>query len=215
MRLIRLFPVEVKSKVKTLFVFALNMHYLCGLLRNASVMKETKSLYRHAAEWGVPFGICLSAISVSFIYCDKIQLLSYLCFALSLTLPFMTFRLQRQYFVRAYGFADFSALWMMGILAFIFGALIMSLVTYLVVHIARPGWLYEWAQWAIERGSASADRRINESLMTLKNIVDNNLLPRAIEVISLEFWFVSFIGSVLSAVMALVVKRIPVKHFPS
>ena len=208
----RVFFVKINnSKLKVQFVFALNMHYLCGLLCSTHEMKEVKSLYRRAAEYGVPFGIYLSIVSVSFVFIDKVPALSFMIFALLLALPFLTFCIQRQYFVKEYGFTQYSGLWMLGIMVFIFASLIMSLVTYVVVQLARPDWLYEWAQWLIAEGSRSVDSHIRESSLTLKNIVDNNLVPRAIEVVFLGFWFMSFLGSVLSAIMALVVRAIPVK----
>jgi hypothetical protein len=49
--------------------------------------------------------------------------------------------------------------------------------------------------------------RDSEMLQVIRRMVDENLLPRPIEVVFNAFWFIAFGGSILSAITALVAQR--------
>ena len=150
-------------------------------------MAETYiSLYRRAANDGVPMGIFMSVMAAALIYADRLPWLVVVVMAMLLMLPCMLYYFQRKMFVAEYGFTEYSGLWMLGILIMICASLITGLVTWAIFQFVRPGYFYE-----------------------ITRVVSGNMLPRPIEMVFSAFWLWSFVGSLLSAVVALVVKKVP------
>jgi len=80
-------------------------------------MAETYiSLYRRAANDGVPMGIFMSVMAAALIYADRLPWLVVVVMAMLLMLPCMLYYFQRKMFVAEYGFTEYSGLWMLGIL---------------------------------------------------------------------------------------------------
>ncbi len=169
------------------------------------------SLYRRAAYYGVPVGIVMSVMAVSAIYVDKVSQLAVVVIAMVLLLPCVLYHYERKMYKAEYGFTEYSGLWMLGILTMIYGSLITSFVTLGVFTFLRPGYFYEQAQLCITLYSTSTDPQVQESVTMLKRMVEGNMLPKPIEVVFAAFWLWSFVGSILSALVALVVKRVPVR----
>ena len=111
---------------------------------------EKKSIYQRAGEWGVPFGLYLSCAAVASIFADRFPPLSYVFLIMLVCTPLVVYRFQRHKFIEDGGFAEHSSLWMLGIMLFMLGSVISSLVVYLVLQYLRPGFLYEQAQAVIE-----------------------------------------------------------------
>ena len=170
-------------------------------------MEQTKSIFQSAGQWGLPFGLYLSCAAVTSIFADYFAPLNLLFFVLVLATPAVVYYFQRRRYIEDDGFTEFSALWILGIMLFILGLLISSVIAFLVLQYGRPGFMYEQAQRAIEVYSAMPEMRDSEMVKALQLMVDKHILPSPIEVVFSMFWLVSFVGSVLSAVTAFIVQR--------
>ena len=166
-----------------------------------------KSIYQRAGEWGVPFGLYLSCMAAASIYADMFTPLSIVFLALLLATPVVVYSFQRRKFIEDDGFTEYAGLWMLGIMLFLLGAVIASLVVYLVLQYLRPDYIYDQARLVIETYSKVPEMSDNEMLRVVQRMVDEKLLPTPIEMVLNVYWFITFGGSILSALTALVAQR--------
>lgn len=169
--------------------------------------REKKSIFQRAAEWGVPFGLYLTCGGISYIYADYFAPLSVLFLTLVLFTPFLCYYFQRRKFIEDDGFSEYSSLWMLGIMLYLLGTTLASFFIYLVLEHLRPNFIYEQAQAVIKAYSDMPQMRDSEVLHVIKRMVDEKLLPTPIEMVFNVFWFVTFVGSVTSAITALIAQR--------
>ena len=59
-------------------------------------MYERRSVFKRGAEFGLPMGLFMSAISVSSIFADRLPLLSWVVIILLFAGPWMVWRYQRR-----------------------------------------------------------------------------------------------------------------------
>ena len=163
-----------------------------------------KNIFQRAAEWGLPFGLYLACTGAAAIYADRVPLFGILFIFLTLGAPVLCYLYQRRKFIEDDGFTDFSSLWMLGILLFILGTVVSSFIIFLVLQYLRPNFIYEQAQALIELYSKTPETQNSEVLTVLKHLVEEKLLPRPIEAVFNTFWFITFTGSISSAVTALI-----------
>lgn len=170
-----------------------------------------KSIYQRGGEWGVPFGLYLGCMATASIFADWFAPLSLIFFILLLGTPLVVYYFQRRKFIEDEGFTEYSGLWMLGIMLFLLGTVLASFIAYLVMQYGRPGFIYEQAQAAIEAYSKMPQMKDSEMLLVLQRMVKDKLLPTPIEMVFNVFWFVTFFGSLMSALTAMVAKR-PLKR---
>ena len=175
--------------------------------------ESKKSIYQQAGEWGVPFGLYMSCTAITSIFADWFLPLHFLFMVLLLGTPFVTYYFQRRRFIQDDGFTEYSGLWMLGILLFILGTLICSFIVFLVLQYIRPSFIYDQAQAAVDLYKTLPQMKDSEMLKTLQCAIDEKLLPTPIEMVTSVFWFVTFTGSLVSALTALIAQRqLPDKH---
>ena len=172
-------------------------------------MEETKSVYRQAAENGIPLGLYMSTISVLMLYTDLVPVFSVIALVMLFAGPVVIYRFQRRYFIQQGGFTEYAALWMLGIMMVIFGAIITGAITYVVLQYVRPEYIYDQAQATLDAYNSMPEMRAQASqvLDVLQVMIEQNALPTAIEFVFNMFWFVTFSGSVLSAITAAFASR--------
>ncbi len=166
-----------------------------------------KNIFQRAAEWGIPFGLYLASAGTSAIYADLFPPLSAIFLVLLLGTPLVTYYFQRRKFIEDDGFTDYSSLWMLGILLFILGTVLASCIIFVVLQYLRPGYIYETAQAAIDAYSKMPEMKGSEFLVLLQEIVEQKMLPTPIEAVFNAFWFITFGGSITSAITALFAGR--------
>ena len=171
------------------------------------IMEPTRSIFQCASQWGVPFGLYLSCAAVTSIFADYFAPLNLLFFLLVLATPAVVYYFQRRKYIDDNGFTEYSALWMLGIMLFILGLLISSVIAFLVMQYGRPDFIYEQAQKAIQVYSEMPEMRDSELVKSLQLMVDRKILPSPIEMVFTMFWLVSFVGSIVSAITAFIVQR--------
>ena len=171
-------------------------------------MKEKKrSIYQFAGDWGFPFGLYMTCAAMASIYADKFQPLSLVFLILLLGLPFLTYALQRRKFVEDNGFTEYAGFWMLGIVLYILGAVVSGFIVYLVLQYIRPGFFYEQAQFIIESYEKTPGTVDSRFVDTLRLMVEKQLMPNAIQIVFSAFWFISFGGSLISALTALFAQK--------
>lgn len=171
------------------------------------MMEPKRSIFQCAGQWGLPFGLYLSCAAVASIYADWFAPLQLVFLILLLGTPVVAYAFQRRKFIEDNGFTEYAGLWMLGIMLFILGTIISSLVVYLVLQYLRPNFIYEQTQMAIDTYKQLPQMRDSEMLEILQKMVDRRLLPTPIETVFNAFWFITFGGCLVSAVTALVARR--------
>ena len=171
------------------------------------IMEEKKSIFQLAAEWGVPFGLYLTCMAMAMIFADWFIPLSLISTILMLCTPFVVYYFQRRKFKMDNGFTEYAGLWMLGIMLFMLGTIIASLFVYLVLHYVRPEFMYEQGRAAIEAYQQIPQWRDSEMVEVLKMMVDKRMMPTPIEAVFNAYWFITFGGSLLSALTALIARR--------
>ena len=166
-----------------------------------------KSIYKRAAEWGLPFGLYIACMGVASIYADYFAPLSIIFILMIMATPLVVYYFQRRRFIEDDGFTEYAGLWMLGILLFIFGSVIASFIIYLVLQYFRPDFMYEQARLVIEAYSKIPQASDSEVLRVLQRMVDEKLLPTPIEAVFNAFWFITFFGSLVSAITALIAQH--------
>jgi len=175
-------------------------------------MSEQKSIYRRAAAWGIPFGLYLSVAAVAFIYGDHLPVLNIFVMLMALMAPVLVYRYQRQTLREEDGLTSHAALWMMGILIYMFGALVASLVAYALIVFVRPDFMYEHLEHFLSVYESTPATASTEMAQTMRDMLDKGLVPQSIDMVLSMFWFVSFFGSVLSAFTAWLARRMFVRN---
>ena len=168
---------------------------------------ESKSIYQRAGEWGIPFGLYMACTAVASIFADKFPPLAYVFMILLVCTPIVVYNFQRRKFIEDGGFGEHSSLWMLGIMLFILGSVISGFIVYLVLQYIRPNYMYEQGQAAIDAYSKMPQMANSDMLLVLRRMVNERLMPSAIEVVFDAFWFIAFGGSVVSAITAIFARR--------
>ena len=166
-----------------------------------------KSIYQRAGEWGVPFGLYLACAAMASIFADWFMPLQLLFLVLLLGIPAVTYYFQRRKFMEDDGFTEYSGLWMLGIMLFIFGTVLCSFIVFMVLQFGRPNFIYEQTQAAVDLYNAMPQMQDKAILDVLQRAIDERALPTPIEMVMSVFWFVTFGGSLVSALTALFAQR--------
>lgn len=168
---------------------------------------NTRNIFLRGAESGIPFGIYLSIASIATVFGDRMEFLSLLSMCMILFIPILVYRFQRRQYVASEMQATHSELWIHGIIMNIGGAAICALVTYAVIDIFRPNYVAEMMNQSLEIMKSDPILRGTEVVKALDKAMDNNYYPRVIELVMQMFWLTSFLGSIGSAVTALIARR--------
>lgn len=172
-------------------------------------MEPQKSLFKQAAEWGVPFGIYLSVMASGFIFSDQHIAISAFALAMVLLIPYVVYRWLRKRYGADEGRTSFSNLWMTGIVIFLCGALIACGVSWAVIEYLRPTYFYDQAQLLIKQYDSAPEafaEGMQEVVDMLHLIIEKKAAPRSIDLALTGFWLCSFGGSLLSALTAALIK---------
>ncbi len=177
-------------------------------------ISEVKSVYKRGAEYGLWFGIYLTAMSLAIMYgLGHSTLLLLLAVAMLVAIPAVIYQVMRRYRTSMHGFASFSSLWMLGIMTFLFGSLICGMVTYVWMQYVMPTFIYDQVVTAIELYKTIPGEEAAEMVKVMQAIVDGHALPSPFDVVVQMIMLVTFLGSLVSMAMAAVLglRRIPPK----
>ncbi len=148
-------------------------------------------------------GLYLSALFVCLVYAGYYNWLSLIALALIAGVPVMVYVMLKRAYVAGGCKSTFSELWTQGILTFLGGTVIMAAFSFVYLKWIEPTFMADMINAVIEMA-----REVNDenSVMMLKKVIDNHLVPTASDV-AMEFvWLGTFSGSILSMLLALIVR---------
>lgn len=174
-------------------------------------MSQHHSVYTLGANDGWKMGLYLSAMfllqSEGFIR-GPLLILGNL---LLLGLPFFSYWLLRRAFTASNGVNSFSAVWLHGILMFLCGSLIMASIAYVYMRFIKPDFIVDQIHLAAEAYRSLGTAQTDQFAHQLERLIDEHLVPSAIQMALSFLWLCSFLGSILSMVLTLIVRAVPIK----
>lgn len=179
----------------------------------ALIMEERSSIkspYRLGAEQGRYFGLYLSVWFLTMVLSLKVPILGLLNLVLSLGVPVMIYVwLYRRHIIRS-GKASFSELWMQGIMVFLCGAVILSLLCVVYLRWIDPQWMTRFVEGAIvsyskfyEMTGSSSAKEVAE---VLTRMLETRSVPSASTMAVALFWMTTATGCLTSMIVAGLVK---------
>ncbi|MDE6716157.1 MAG: DUF4199 domain-containing protein [Muribaculaceae bacterium] len=162
-------------------------------------------ILKQASDYGAYLGALLSLLFFAVVYSSALPALSFLAIAMLLAIPFFIFFVMKRLRRKAPDFWRMSALWMLGILIFIFGGIILAAVAYIFLQFIDPDFIYRQLGAAIEIYKHNPDLINSQSLAVLTKMYESGNIPSAIQSAMSTLWSVSFFGSILSLIEAAIV----------
>jgi len=167
-----------------------------------------KSVYKYAAEAGLPVGIYLTAMSACLLLSLRIESLPVLMLLLALGFPFLLAYYMRRMSLLEPAYSKISALWLCGIYSVIFGTLICSLLSGIYLTVIDPGFIHAYVENAlmeIESSPVAGEYAATTEMM--RRAIDGRMLPGGMQFVASMGWLTCFVGSMLSLVLAVVIGR--------
>ena len=173
-----------------------------------------KSVYRQGAEYGVWFGVYLTVMALAIMYGFTHTILMLAAMAMMVAVPAVVYPMLRRYRSQMRGYAPFASLWMLGLMIFICGSLICGAVTYVWMQYVMPTFIYDQVMAAIDVYKAVPGESAAEMVRIMETIVERHALPSAMEVVVQMVMLTTFLGSLVSMVLAFILgmRRIPPRN---
>lgn len=144
-------------------------------------MNNEKSVLKCGAEYGLFFGLYLSATFLSFIYSTMSPFISMVGLALFLGTPIVLGTIMYQYHISHPESSSFSSVWTCGSTTFVFGALIWAAVAYTWLEYIEPGFIITQAKEALALYESNAELKNLDFTKALRLAIENKDLPTPIE----------------------------------
>lgn len=168
----------------------------------------SKSIYKYAAEAGVPIGMYLTLMSACLLMSLRVEILSMLVFPLMACFPLVLGMMMKRIATQEPAYMKVSALWLGGIYTVIFGTLICSLFSGIYLLFVDPGFVNSYINHAIttiESSPMAVEYQATTSLM--REAMDAHILPTGMEFVSTMGWLTCFAGSILSLVLSVIIVK--------
>lgn len=133
-------------------------------------------------------------------------MLNLLALIMMVGVPVIIYKCLRRMYVEEGGESIFATLWMYGILIFFFGSLISATVLIVYLRWLNPGVIVEQLQTSIEILNASGLPVGNEIAAQLTQMIEQKALPSDVEIGIRTISSSVFTGSLLSMIIAAIVK---------
>lgn len=176
---------------------------------------KMKNIYARGADDGAWIGLCFVVLFVFMALSFSMPLASIPAMALMAGVPALTYFFLRRTHVAAHGMTVYSALWMQGITMFACGALIFGLAAFVYLRWVDPGFIRNLIVTAADYYATLDDPTGQYAVMAgeLEMIVKSNAVPTVGTVVLAWMWLVIFSGSLLSMIVAALVKARKVRVF--
>ena len=168
---------------------------------------QKKSIYKYASEAGLPIGLYLSAMSACLLVSVKIPALPMLLLPLALGFPVVLWAMMKKISRQEKSYNKFSSLWLGGIYSVIFGTLICMFLSALYIVFIEPNFVNLYisnALSAVESSPVAGEYEASISMM--RQAMEAHVLPTGLEFLTTMAWFTCFCGSVLSLVIAAIMR---------
>lgn len=159
-------------------------------------------ILKQASDYGALMGAMLCFLFFAVVYSSAIPVLSFLVIALLISIPFFLFWIMKRLQRRAPDFWRLSALWMLGILIFIFGGILLAAAAYIFLQFIDPDFIHRQLGAAIDIYKQNPELVNSQTLTLLTNMYESGNIPSAIQSAMSTLWTVSFFGSILSLIEA-------------
>lgn len=170
-------------------------------------MEESNNLIKQGIDYAAPMGLYTAAMSLSWIYADVVPFLSYLLIILLLGGPVLLYKMQRRYHLACDSQCRMWDLWLLGVITIFFGAVFTLMVTYGVLEFARPSFMYEQTQRALEIYRQSPELKDTEVVQTLEMMMDRDLMPKPWDTSLTMFFLTNVSGMVMGTFTAMLAER--------
>lgn len=167
---------------------------------------DTKSIYHTGGSDGLIMGLYMSvAFVLQAVVLGRPSVLSLVSGAMVLGIPVLAYALLRRGYREHPAQRQFSTVWMHGITIFICGSLILGLVQYVYMRFVQPGFIASMVQMVAETYKSMPGEDYQHMGEVMQRIVDKHMLPTPISFTFSMIWLVSFVGSLLSFVLTLLI----------
>lgn len=164
---------------------------------------QRKSIYKYAAEAGLPAGLYLTIMSACVLFSIKMPGLPLLLLPLGVCFPILLWYLMKRIIKSEPSYNKFSSLWLGGLYTVIFGTLIALFFSALYIVFVEPGFVYLYVNNAIDAvESTQMSDQYATSIKLMREAMEAHLLPSGLEFLTTMAWFTCFAGSILSLVIA-------------
>lgn len=168
-----------------------------------------KSIYRQAANFGLPLGIYLSIMAGCFFFSLDSAVASFMLLPLLIAFPFIlamrTIALARanpQY-------RKVAPLWVYGIYSTIFATLICSLFSALYMVLINPGFMHDYITRSVELLQASPlASEYTSEIELMKKMSESDRIPSPMQLVTSMGWAICFGGSMISLPIAWIASKI-------
>lgn len=169
------------------------------------------SPFRKGADAGLMLGLLMTAAFFAALYSLNVPLLVVAAIACAVAVPVVVYRVLRSRYVSMRGMATFSAMWMDGIVAFFCGSLILALAVFVFLRWIEPAFVVDRLEElsAMYREAGDADSVALADMFD--TVVRGKIVPSAIEIAIELIWVSVFTGSVLSMLLAGIIRLMKVK----
>lgn len=176
---------------------------------------ELKSPYRQGAEDGFLFGAYLAVLMFCSIFALHLPLLGLVADVMMLGVPFVVYKFMRRYFRAEKGRPTVSALWMLGIIMFCCGSVLAFALVLIYLQWVDPSYIDTSVNNSITvlRAAGSPDMLSLADDMETVMKQGNPLTP--VSMCFTLIWASIFTGSLLSLIVAAIVRAIPLKPGPT
>lgn len=164
------------------------------------------NVYQRGAHDGLLMGGYLTAMMLLMIAFPGWPLLSLVGLLMALAVPFVTYKLLRRGYVENVCESHFSTIWMHGITIFICGSLILGVAIYIYFRFVKPLEIASMVQAAADIYMAQDDVELQRYGRVFQSMINRHELPTPISIAFGVMWLGSFTGSMLSLVVAWIVK---------
>lgn len=170
-----------------------------------------RSIYERAASNGLWMGIYFSILFLAMVGSMKWGVLNLVVMTLFFATPYLIFMQMRRTHVAAHGMETVAGLWMQGILTFCCGSLLLCATSYLFLRWGYSDFMYDSCVQILEAYNSTPDLPRDEIYNIAQSIVNNRFVIRPADIAVAYFWMGSFSGSILSLILALIVKRTKIR----
>lgn len=173
-----------------------------------------KSVYKYSSESGLPVGVYLTAMSACVFMSSTVPVMSMLFFLLLIGFPFFLAYLMIRVKKIEPSYSKFASLWLFGIYSVIFGVLICSLCSGLYLTFVNPTFITDYVTNALVTiESSPLAGQYAETSEMMHRAIDEHLLPGGMEFVVSMGWLTCFSGSMLSMVLAGILRGKPQSDF--
>ena len=180
--------------------------------REASPQGKPKNIYARGADDGALMGLYFVVLFAFMVLSTSVPFAGVAGMCMVMGVPLLSFYFLRRTHRSAHGMTVFSALWMQGITTFACGALIFGLASFVYLKWVDPGFVRSMLEMAAGYYADAGDQYAMVA-EELDMILRNNASPPAPAIVMAWMWLIVFSGSLLSMIVAGVVKmlKVPVR----